>query len=80
MHKAPIARDISESGLSQHYPHSSAQRVFTQSGPKAVSQERQRPTRSRDWIRIWAVYLGNQLRWGEHEGLAAGSSSRACTF
>jgi hypothetical protein len=23
-----------------------------------------------DWIRIWAVYLGNQLRWGEHEGLA----------
>ena len=23
-----------------------------------------------DWIRMWAVYLGNQLRWGEHEGLA----------
>ncbi|WP_223544023.1 NAD(P)/FAD-dependent oxidoreductase, partial [Pseudomonas sp. BF-B-28] len=23
-----------------------------------------------DWIRIWAVYLGNQLRWGEHEGLS----------
>ncbi|WP_085725623.1 FAD/NAD(P)-binding protein [Pseudomonas sp. R37(2017)] len=22
-----------------------------------------------DWIRMWAVYLGNQLRWGEHEGL-----------
>lgn len=23
-----------------------------------------------DWIRIWAVYLGNQQRWKEHEGLA----------
>ncbi len=23
-----------------------------------------------DWIRMWAVNLGNQLRWGEHEGLA----------
>ncbi|MGO4313237.1 NAD(P)/FAD-dependent oxidoreductase [Pseudomonas sp. KB_15] len=23
-----------------------------------------------DWIKMWAVYLGNQLRWGEHEGLA----------
>ncbi|WP_223544965.1 NAD(P)-binding protein [Pseudomonas sp. A-B-19] len=23
-----------------------------------------------DWIRMWAVYLGNQLRWGEHEGLS----------
>jgi hypothetical protein len=22
-----------------------------------------------DWIRMWSVYLGNQLRWGEHEGL-----------
>jgi len=23
-----------------------------------------------DWIRMWAVNLGNQLRWGEHEDLA----------